>query len=421
MYSTNHAELLAGGGGVESSHSFDRARLLLLYERQTRTRCQMQHSTSDTAAKGTPIHSDSPQLHPQMEDSQENLVFASAMQYSEESGLFFKSPTDVQQQLLQYKPPVVRLQDDQNSYGDVIIPANEKAASSQMISDPLAVSSTAKSSTTVPLLERIQQQKKQQPDTVLGTVRSGGIPPAHAFGTKSNAHMPDVSKSAGERNSILDEYMNSQNPSIAATAAMKTSFLQHDSPVFDTPDHHSFGPSSIPIPTYRPTNHHPNTQPADFKSQMYNIMTQAGSIATHTGYHVYHHVSDFFQGHSSSDNNNNPSLRKMDYQRQSLLRDPHEDKELYDDPEQNISDSLVLDESTMNQRVDVHRKRQLQWQRQQQQLGRDGVEEGQGGRTWIQYILQCGNELKELYMTAPFHIQVGTVGVGILIVWLLFS
>jgi len=378
-----------------------------------------------------------------MEDSQEDLAFASAMQYSEDgsgSSFFSKSPTDLQQQLLQYKPPVIQIQDStQISSGTAVLgPVSSDKVVGPMISDPLVAKSSTKISTSIPLFERIQQQKKLQPDVVplVTSVRSPGNvptpPPVHAFATKIPSKITDP-LTIDERNTILDEYMNTSQK----TTEMKMSFLPHDAPVFSSPDHHSFSPTLNATPTYRSTNnhHHPTAESmALYKSQLFNAMNHAGKMAAHTGYHLYHHVSEFIQGHSSSDDSSSISssliqkrkMQEMDYQRKSLLRDPHEDNELYDDHTEgghgNISDSLILDENSMNQRVDIHRKRQVQWQNQQKQLGVEGeeIEEGRG-RSWKQVLVQCGKDLVELFMTAPFHIQIGTVGIGILIIWLLFS
>jgi hypothetical protein len=216
------------------------------------------------------------------------------------------------------------------------------------------------------------------------------------------------------------------NPATSASTDMTTSFLHHDAPVFPTESH---GQSSIHLPPRSHDPSHNTTTPTDYKTKMYHVMNQAGRAATTTGYQLYHNLSEFLQGpdgtksHANSSNNSRRMTHEMDYQRQSLLMDPHDDKDLYDDPERqvsagNISDSLILDESVMNRRVNLHRTRQLQWQRLQQAGGQEDSGEG---HNWMQDVSQCGSDLKDLYMSAPLHVQLGTVAVGMLIVWLILS
>lgn len=225
------------------------------------------------------------------------------------------------------------------------------------------------------LLERIQQQKKQQ----YSTVPAGNNNNNNSFQTNDSAQFgyPMVQEgtysSSGQSNVHIPQYSQVPAPSAYNT----------DSPYT--------GSSSD------------RQGSTDYKDQMMNILSAVGSAAGTVANGAYQGTKYLYAKMASKNNNsglsnNTGGMAEMDYQRESLLMDPHE----LEDRAASRSAPPAFATTPPGMRAGV-------------------ITHNSGNENkFVTFVKQFAADVKDLYMNASPRVQIGVIVLFIFIIWLIF-
>jgi len=229
------------------------------------------------------------------------------------------------------------------------------------------------------LFERIQQQKNQQGSSVQPLVKSVTQPNPSASNTEAPFGYP------------MTEDINYSFAEPPSTSQVEMNVPQYSS----TPR---------PDPYY--------TGGADYKSKLMDVFSSVGSVASTAAKgavsgtkYLYGNVVAKKKTSSAVGSTSGGRMGEMDYQRESLLMDPHdlEDRALpfsASPPSVTPKTTGMIGGLVEGSNTDVVRNQ---------------------GYSMIGYAQQFLVDVKDLFLAAPRYVQCLVVGLSILILWLLFS
>lgn len=230
------------------------------------------------------------------------------------------------------------------------------------------------------LLERIQQQKKQQNPTTIpaGNVSDNVSSMQTEQATESQFGYPMVeegvySSSGTNHNVRIPEYSQVPSPS--------------------------------PYNTSSPYNMANTQNSADYKGQMMNVLSAVGSAAGVAAKSAYQGTKTLYGKMTSKNSNtglsNAGGMAEMDYQRESLLMDPHD---LEDRAAPMMTGSVPPTSTTsatgMRAGVIAHNT--------------------EDGNSFLNYAKQFAVDIKDLFLGASRRVQIGVIALIALIFWLIF-
>ena len=258
------------------------------------------------------------------------------------------------------------------------------------------------------LLERIQQQKKHQNTTQT----------SHATHTSHTSHTTHMTNTAVHQQT--QPYSNVSQSSTSFEPASTQG--QFGYPIVEEGAYSTPGTASnIRIPEYSqvPAPSAYNTEnstyyasardaqeSADYKGQMMNILTVVGSAASTVAKGAYEGTKVVYGKLSNKSTNTGPSpnvgsTREMDYQRESLLMDPHD----LEDRAAQMSTSVPPTSHTSPSGM---------------RAGIISANNTSGGaNSFLTYAKQVVIDLKDLFLGASRRVQIGIVLFFAFIVWLI--
>jgi hypothetical protein len=256
------------------------------------------------------------------------------------------------------------------------------------------------------LLERIQQQKKHQNTTQT----------THTSNTSNMTHMTNTS--------VQQQTQPYSNVSQSSTSFEPASSQgQFGYPVVEEGAYSTPGTASnIRIPEYSQvpapsayntenTSYYDSARGAqestDYKGQMMNILTVVGNAASTAAKGAYEGTKVVYGKLSNKSSNTGPSpnvgsTREMDYQRESLLMDPHD----LEDRAAQMSTSVpppASNSSPSGMRAGIISANTTSG----------------GANSFLTYAKQVVTDLKDLYLGASRRVQIGIVLFFAFIVWLI--
>ena len=233
------------------------------------------------------------------------------------------------------------------------------------------------------LLERIQQQKKQQ-----NSNNNSNTQPVH---TEQPAQTQSTSQTTDSQFGypMVEEGMySSSNANI------------------NIPEY-SQVPSPSPYNTDSPYNPHNSSAPTDYRGQMLSVLSTVGSAASVVAKSAYQGTKTLYGKMTKNQQNNSGlsnlsggggNMAEMDYQRESLLMDPH-------DLEASGMSTMFSASSTTptsGMRAGVIRHNE------------------ESGNTFLSYAKTFAVDMKDLFLGASRRVQIGVVALFVLIIYLLF-
>jgi len=256
------------------------------------------------------------------------------------------------------------------------------------------------------LLERIQQQKK---------------------------HQPSAPTSATTMNAPTTTTTMTHNYAPSSTGIFPEGNYSYASGPTSTPASTTTTSNTLNIPQYssapRPN---PYDSSSDYKDKMMNVLSVAGSVANTAAKSAVSGTKYLYNNliHKTATSGGRQStlggggvgggrMGEMDYQRESLLMDPHD-----------LENSAAAFSSSTN-------PNQEQFQQQEQQQRPPGMRsmsgsvsfeqqqqqplEASGTNAILVSLKQFMVDMKDLFLAAPRSAQITVIGVFVLILWLLFS
>lgn len=262
------------------------------------------------------------------------------------------------------------------------------------------------------LLERIQQQKRHQPSLTPIQSTAPTIPNA-----PPNVNVPPSSNNM-EGLSITEGNYSYASGSSGPSGTTTTSSTNSTSGHLNIPQY-----SSTPRPN-------PYDNSSDYKDKMMTVLSAAGSVANTAAKgavsgtkYIYNNLMSKTAASGgrnglSSMNSGGGRMGEMDYQRESLLMDPHD---LENSAAAFSSSAASSNQQEQQQRPPGMRSvsgfgdGSLSFEQQSQQL------ETSSSNPILVSLKQFIVDMKDLFLAAPRSAQIAVISIFALIVWLLFS
>ncbi len=264
------------------------------------------------------------------------------------------------------------------------------------------------------LLERIQQQKKQQNNSSAAAPPPAAAPPAPApapasasattdFGypmvQEGNYSTPGTTATTTTNNSVrIPEYSQAPAPNAYNPDSAYNAHLNHQSSSSSSTDYKDTfmnvlsavgsAAGTVAVGAYQGTKH------------LYGKMTNKNTSAMGMGGGAGGHMN--MMGGSG-----NANMGEMDYQRESLLMDPHdlEDRAAMStghSTTEPLSSSSMASPSGMRAGI----------------INANSINDT--GSTFINFVKQFAVDMKDLFLGASRRVQIGVVALFVFIIWLIF-
>ena len=169
-------------------------------------------------------------------------------------------------------------------------------------------------------------------------------------------------------------------------------------------------PQYSQVPTPNPYNtdsaYNSNQDIGDYKDTMMNVLSAVGSAAGTVATSAYHGTKTIYNTMAKSNNGNvGGGMAEMDYQRESLLMDPHdlEDQATMTTDSVSSAPNMTQSSSPTGMRAGVIRHSTRE-----------------EGNSFVIFAKQFAVDMKDLFLGASRRVQIGLIALIVFIIWLIF-